>query len=67
MSAQGFLRALTRDGHLKLAAIGLASFLWVLVQVGNPGQRDLLIPVEIGGLEDSGWTVLGTPIPDTVT
>ena len=66
MSARAFLRALTRDGQLKLAAFGLASFLWVLVQVGNPGQRDLLIPVEIGGLEGSGWTVLADPAPDTV-
>ena len=60
------MRALTRDGQLKLAAFGLASFLWVLVRVGNPGQRDLLIPVEIGGLENSGWTVLADPVPDTV-
>ena len=66
MSGRAFLRALTRDGQLKLAAFGLASFLWVLVRVGNPGQRDLLIPVEIGGLEDSGWTVLADPVPDTV-
>ncbi len=58
MSGRAFLRALTRDGQLKLAAFGLASFLWVLVRVGNPGQRDLLIPVEIRGLENSGWTLL---------
>ncbi len=57
--------ALARDGRLKLAAFGLALFLWVLVQVGNPSQRDLLVPVEIR-LDDPGWVVMEDPVPDTV-
>ncbi len=65
MNRQSIFRTLTRDGGLKLAAFGLASFLWVLVRVGDPGQRDLLIPVEIR-LSDADWVVLENPVPDTV-
>ena len=65
MSGQTLLAALARDGRLKLAAFGLALFLWVLVRVGNPSQRDLLIPVEIR-LDDPGWVVREDPVPDTV-
>ena len=65
VSGQTLLAALARDGRLKLAAFGLALFLWVLVRVGNPGQRDLLIPVEIR-LNDPGWVVMADPVPDTV-
>ena len=65
MSGQTLLAALARDGRLKLAAFGLALFLWVLVRVGNPSQRDLLIPVEIR-LNDPGWVVMTDPVPDTV-
>ncbi len=65
MSGQTLLAALARDGRLKLAAFGLALFLWVLVRVGNPSQRDLLIPVEIR-LNDPGWVVMADPVPDTV-
>ena len=65
MSGQRFWGALTSNGRLKLAALGLALFLWVLVQVGNPSQRDLLVPVEIR-LDDPGWVVMEDPVPDTV-
>ena len=65
MSGQTLLAAVARDGRLKLAAFGLALFLWVLVRVGNPSQRDLLIPVEIR-LDDPGWVVMADPVPDTV-
>jgi len=65
VSGRSLLGILARDGRLKLAAFGLAVFLWVLVRVGNPGQRDLLIPVEIR-LDDPGWVVLSDPDPDTV-
>ncbi len=65
VSSRPFLRGLARDGRLKLAAFGLALFLWVLVQVGNPSQRDLLVPVEIR-LDDPGWVVMEDPVPDTV-
>jgi hypothetical protein len=56
---------LARNGRLKAAAFGLALFLWALVRVGAPGQRDLLVPVNIQ-LDDPGWIVLGDPIPATV-
>jgi hypothetical protein len=57
--------ALTRNGGLKLAAFGLAVFLWVLVRVGAPGERDLLVPIDIR-LDDPSWVVLGNPVPTTV-
>ncbi len=65
MSGRPFWGALTSNGRLKLAAFGLALFLWVLVQVGNPSQRDLLVPVEIR-LDDPGWILMADPVPDTV-
>ena len=65
MPGQPFLSLLARNGRLKAAAFGVALFLWVLVRVGAPGQRDLLVPVDIR-LDDPGWIVLGDPIPATV-
>ena len=56
---------LTRNGRLKVAAFGLALFLWVLVRVGAPGQRNLLVPVDIR-LDDPSWIVVGGPVPATV-
>ena len=56
---------MARNGRLKLAAFGLALFLWVLVRVGAPGQRDLMVPVTIR-LDDPSWMVLGNPVPATV-
>ena len=65
MPGQSLLGPLTRNGRLKVAAFGLSLFIWVLVRVGAPGQRDLLVPVDIR-LDDPGWIVLGDPIPTTV-
>ncbi len=65
MSVRTFLRDLARNGRLKLAAFGLALFLWVLVRVGDPEVRDLLVPVEIR-LTDPGWVVMGDPRPAIV-
>ena len=65
MSVRPFLQDLARDGRLKLAAFGLALFLWVLVRVGDPETRDLLIPVEIR-LNEPGWIVMGDPVPAIV-
>ena len=65
MPGQPFFSPLARNGRLKASAFGLALFLWVLVRVGAPGQRDLLVPVDIR-LDDPGWIVLGDPIPATV-
>ncbi len=65
MPDQRFWVILARNGRLKVAALGLALFLWVLVRVGVPGQRDLLIPINIR-LDDPGWIVLGDPVPATV-
>ena len=55
----------SRNGLLKLAAFGLALFLWVLIRVGNPGLRDLLVPVDIR-LGDPDWVVMGAPEPPMV-
>ena len=65
MSGRPFLGVLARNGRLKAAAFGLAFFLWALVRVGAPGQRDLLVPVDIR-LDDPGWMVLGDPVPSVV-
>ena len=65
MPGQPFLGTVTRNGRLKVAAFGLALFLWVLVRVGAPGRRDLLVPVNIR-LDDPGWIVLGDPVPAAV-
>ncbi len=65
MAAPPYLGTLTRNGGLKLAAFGLALFLWVLVRVGAPGERDLLIPIDIR-LDDPSWVVVGNPVPATV-
>ena len=62
MSGRPSLRSLARNGRLKLAAFGLALFLWVLVRVGDPETRDFLVPVEIR-LDDPGWVVMGDPDP----
>lgn len=65
MSGRPLLHGLARNGRLKLASFGLALFLWVLVRVGNPELRDLLVPVEIR-LDDPAWIVTGNPVPATV-
>jgi len=65
MSGRAVLGAVARNGRLKVAGFGLAFFLWVLVRVGTPGQRDLLVPVDIR-LDDPGWMVLGDPVPSVV-
>jgi hypothetical protein len=65
MSGYLFSDALARNGRLKVAALGLALFLWVLVRVGTPGQRDLLVPVDIR-LDNPGWMVVGDPVPAVV-
>ena len=48
-----------------MAAFGLALFLWVLVRVGAPGQRNLMVPVDIR-LDDPSWIVVGGPDPASV-
>ena len=65
MPRQTLLGRLARNGRLKAASLGLALFLWVLVRVGAPGQRDLLVPVDIR-LDNPGWIVIGEPNPATV-
>ena len=65
MVAQQTMGTLARNGRLKLAAFGLALFLWVLVRVGAPGQREFMVPVDVR-LEDPSWIVLGDPVPATV-
>ena len=65
MPGQTFLSTLARNGRLKVAAFGLALFLWVLVDVGASDQLDLLVPVNIR-LDDPGWIMLGDPVPSAV-
>ncbi len=65
MSGWPSLGTLARNGRLKLAAFGLALFLWVLVRVGAPGELDLQVPIDIR-LDDPEWIVLGDPEPAAV-
>ena len=65
MPGRPSLGTLARNGRLKVAAFGLALFLWVLVRVGAPGESDLVVPINIR-LDDPGWVVLGDPVPATV-
>lgn len=65
MPGQPSLGTLVRNGRLKVAALGLALFLWVMVRVGAPGQSDILVPIDIR-LDEPGWVVLGDPVPAAV-
>ncbi len=65
MPPQPLLGRLARDGRLKVASLGLALFLWVLVRLGAPGERDLMVPINIR-LDDPAWVVRGDPVPATV-
>ena len=65
MPGQPFFSRLARNGRLKASSFGLALFLWVLVRVGAPDQRDLLVPVDLR-LDDPGWIVMEGPTPATV-
>ncbi len=60
------LRTLTHNWRLKLAALGLAIFLWALVQ-SEPRNADTFsaVPVVVA-VTDTGWTASGFPSPAAV-
>lgn len=59
-------RALVHNWRLKLAALGLAVFLWALVQT-EPRNADTFssVPVVVE-VTDTGWTASGAPNPSAV-
>jgi len=59
-------QALVRNWRLKLSALGLAVFLWALVQ-SEPTNPETLssVPIRIQ-IADTGWTTSGAPTPATV-
>lgn len=52
--------------RLKLSALGLSVFLWAVVQA-EPSNRETFssVPVQVQ-VQDTGWTLAGTPEPSTV-
>lgn len=62
----GAPRALTDNWHLKLASLGLAIFLWALVQTEPLSQETFsAVPVAVA-VSDTSWLLAGTPSPSTV-
>lgn len=62
----GALRVLLHNWHLKLAALGLAVFLWALVQTEPLSQESFPgVPITVEVL-DSSWTLARTPSPAMV-
>jgi YbbR domain-containing protein len=62
----GFTGALSHNWTLKLAAFGLAVFLWAVVRA-EPAEREILssVPVRVQ-VGDLGWTLAGDPEPREV-
>lgn len=59
-------RALVHNWRLKVSALGLAVFLWALVQTEPTNQETFpLVPVVIQ-IADTAWTISGAPTPATV-
>jgi YbbR domain-containing protein len=59
-------RALTENWHLKLASVGLAIFLWALVQTEPLSQETFsAVPVAVA-VSDTSWMLAGIPSPSTV-
>ena len=59
-------RLLTDNWHLKLAALGLAVFLWAIVQNEPLSQETFAaVPVAVT-VDDTTWTLSGAPSPSTV-
>jgi YbbR domain-containing protein len=59
-------RALTNNWHLKLASLGLAVFLWALVQTEPLSQETFsAVPVTVV-VSDTAWLLSGAPSPPTV-
>jgi YbbR domain-containing protein len=59
-------RALTDHWHLKLASLGLAVFLWALVQT-EPLSQETISAVRVTvSVSDTAWILSGAPSPSTV-
>jgi hypothetical protein len=59
-------RALADNWHLKVASLGLAIFLWALVQSEPLSQETFsAVPVSVA-VSDTAWILSGEPLPATV-
>jgi YbbR domain-containing protein len=59
------LRRLTHNWRLKLLALGLAVFLWAIVQNEPNPETFPSVPVQVD-VADTAWTLAGPPRPATV-
>lgn len=66
MTVQLLPRLLARNWRLKLAAVGVAVFLWALVRVESPSGRSIPVPVRVQ-LTDPEYMLIGEPAPAFVS
>jgi len=59
-------RALVHNWRLKLSALGLAIFLWAIVQTEPTNQETFSSVPVLVQIADTGWTTSGPPTPMTV-
>jgi len=59
-------QALAHNGRLKLAALGLSVFLWVLVQTEPSNQETFASVPVLVQVADTSWTPSGAPNPSVV-
>ena len=62
MTVQVLPRVLARNWRFKLAAVGVAVFLWALVRVESPSRRSILVPVRVQVM-DPDFMLVDEPSP----
>ena len=65
MTVQLLPRLLARNWRLKLAAVGVAVFLWALVRVETPRSVSIPVPVRVQ-LTDPAYMLVDEPVPTLV-
>ncbi len=65
MSPALLAKLFAENWRLKLAALGLAIFLWALVRVEGPTPSAVSVPVRVQ-LNDAGWMLVSGPDPSAV-
>ncbi len=66
MTVRVLPRVLARNWRLKLAAVGMAVFLWAMVRVEGPSRRSIPVPVRVQVI-DSDFMLVDEPAPAFVT
>ncbi len=62
MTVRVLPRVLARNWRLKLAAVGMAVFLWAMVRVEGPSRRSIPVPVRVQVI-DSDFMLVDEPTP----